>query len=586
MEQILKQKSVWVLSLILGLLITSCRKSELITNVSDQVNMTTYIDSHPEQFSELSKILKKSGTASFLNAYGSYTFFAPNNQAIASYLKSKGKSSVDDLDNDEWRNFIRFHLLEDSIATAQFTDGKLPQLTMYGQYLVTGAENVGGQTKIKINKQAYVVESNISVGNGLIHVIDAPLEPASLSLAKAIEQIPNLGIFTEALKATGIFDDLDKLPANNADDKKKWLTVLAESDQVLAASGINNFQDLKDRYSNTGDPTQETDSLYLFMNYHILYDAKYIADIISVSAHPTLVPLEVITAKLSGEKALINDDIFNGVHEPGIELLRGESDLSCTNGVLHFVQTHFSIKKRSPFRVDFDVCTFPEMVKNREYYGKQSYAFSKEQALSLSEVKFSGSIQEGSLSTNVGLIYRHGSAGTSKNSYNMDVLVVPLDPVGTSNRPKWVEFKTPLLIKGKYRVWVGYYTQAQSSSNGGTNVIAEASIGFETSDERVPLASGRTLSFSTKRPGQPADTEEAIGWKTYMENTAGSQVSRNMGIAEITQTGRYWLRIEAVGLGPNGSQNTNNIDLIQFIPINDDQQYPKFKVNGDLILRP
>ncbi|RRN76995.1 fasciclin domain-containing protein, partial [Pseudoxanthomonas sp. SGD-10] len=359
MEKSLKQQTLWAVGIILFMAIVSCRKTELVTNVSDQVNMTTYFKNHPEQFSELSKILTISGTASFLNAYGAYTFFAPDNKAIASYLSSKGKASVDEVDKDEWRNFIRFHLLEDSIPTSSFTDGKLPQLTMYGQYLVTGSENVGGQTKIRVNRQANISTPNISVGNGLIHVIDGTLEPAKLSLAKAIEQNPNLSIFTAALKATGIYDDLDKLPSENIAEDRKWLTVIAESDEVLASAGINNFQDLKDRYSDTGNPEAPTDSLNLYVNYHILYEAKYLADIISSAAHPTLAPLEVITSKLTGEKVLINDDIFNGVHELGFELTRAISDVSCTNGVLHFATEHFGIKKRSPFRVDFDVCTFP-----------------------------------------------------------------------------------------------------------------------------------------------------------------------------------------------------------------------------------
>src|SRR5690606_22480287 len=164
---------------------------------------------------------------------------------------------------------------------------------------------------------------------------------------------------------------------------------------------------------------------------------------------------------------------------------------------------HFKIKKRSPFRVDFDVCTFPELVKNTEYYGKKNYEFTKEEAAAFSEVRFSG--------TESGLIYRFGSGqGTSKTSYNQDILVVPLAAGGTSSRAEWVEFKTPMLVRGKYKVWVGYYVQRQSSSNGGTFVDAQALIGPEDSDERTPLSNARILSFVTKRPGMAPDVEEAI----------------------------------------------------------------------------
>lgn len=556
---------------------SACRKSTIISSVVNRPNITKYLQEHPDEFSELSKVLKLSGTASFLDAYGSYTLFAPNNTAIKAYLQLQNKATVEDISGDDWKQFIRFHLLEDSVSTEQFTDGKLPQLTMYGQYLITGSETNNGNTKIRVNRQANIVTSNISVGNGLIHAIDDVLIPSSLTVAQTLEADPNYSIFTEALKAANLYDRLNINPADNTVESEKFLTVIAETNDVFASAGINSYADLATKYSDTGDPTLAVDSLHLFLEYHILNDAKYLADIVNSTAHNTLAPLEVITAKLSGETVLINDDIFNGVHELGIELPRNTSDVSATNGVIHNAATNFTIKKRSPYRVDFDVCTFPELVKNKEYYGVKNYSFSVEEAGRLSEIKFSGDEKD--------LIYYYGSGkSVSKYGYNQDCLTIPLATGGTSSRAAWVEFKTPLLIRGKYKVWIGYYTQKQSSSNGGTTTEVQASIGADEGEdaERTVLSNARVLSFITKRPGQPSDVEEAIGYKTYMENTSGSVVSRQMGIADIGQTGRYWLRLTAI----NGSQTTNNIDLIQFIPVNDDQQYPKFKTDGTLIPRP
>ena len=150
------------------------------------------------------------------------------------------------------------------------------------------------------------------------------------------------------------------------------------------------------------------------------------------------------------------------------------------------------------------------------------------------------------------------------------------------SRADWIDFKNPLLIRGKEKEWIGYYVQKESCSNGGTTTEVQTLIGQEGSEERVPLANSRTLSFITKRPGSAPDVEEALGWKIYMESTSGSQSSRMVGIADIPQTGRYWIRLKAI----NGSQKTNNVDLIQFIPINMDQQYPKFKIDGTEIPRP
>lgn len=568
-----------VCSILIGL--AACRKNTLVEGTSKVVNMTQHLLDHPDEFSELSKILEKSETASFLNAYGSYTFFAPNNTAIKAYLKDKGKSSIDEIAAAEWKSFVRLHLLEDSIPTSRFTDGKLNALTMYGQYLTTASENIGGVTKIRINRQANVIIPNVSVGNGLVHSIDHVLSPATLSVAKTIEADPAYSIFTQALKESGLFEGLNILPADNPDETKKWLTVIPETDASLKSAGINSYAELKAKYSNTGDPKLATDGLNLYLKYHILSGAKYLADIITSTAHNTLAPLEVLTSKLSGETVLINDDTFNGVHEQGFSLVREKSDVTATNGVIHQPSAHFEIKLRAPFRVDFDAAAFPEMLKNTAFYKKGSYEFTNAETAALTEIKFSGNES--------GFIYRQGSAGTSNTSLNRDVLVVPLATGGTSSRAEWVEFKTPLLIKGKYKVWIGYYTQAQSSN---TSVEAQALIGEDGSTERVPLSNARTLTFTVKRPGInktvngvtviDAEAEEAIGFKTYMANTSGSQVAKNMGIADLPKTGRYWLRLKAI----NGSQTTNNIDVIQFIPINDDQQYWKYNVDGSKILRP
>lgn len=576
-----------VSALLLGIL--GCVKESIKHTTSDTVNITQYFDNNPDQFSELSKILKLSGTASFLKAYGSYTMFAPNNDAIKQYLKDKGKTAVEDISANDWKDFVRFHLVQDSIPVSRFTDGKLPNLTMYGQYLITTAINTGGVTKIWVNRQAYILKADISVGNGIIHIIDHVLIPANLTLAQTIEANPKYAMFTQILKATTLYDTLNVIPANNPDSLKRWLTVIAETDDVFKAAGFTDYNSIKAKYSNTGNPVLPTDSLHLFMDNHILYGAKYLADIILTTAQPTLAPSQVLTTKLSGQTVLINDDYFNGKYEPGFMLNRDQSDVSANNGVVHDASANFIIKVRYPYSVYFDVAAIPDIMKNTSIYRKASYIYLTDAEIkAIADLKFSGSI-----STNIANTpqYLYGTGqGTSKTSYNVDVLKIPLGVSGSY--PLWVEFRTPLLVRGQYKVWVGYFQQQQSTSNGGTSCEVAASIGIDGSTDRQPLSNARTLNFITKRPGlmktvngvsvTDVDAEEAIGFKSYMASTAGSQVARLMGIVNITTTGRYWFRLTAV----NGSQTTNNVDMIQFIPASANQQYPKFNPDASLITGP
>jgi uncharacterized surface protein with fasciclin (FAS1) repeats len=580
MERKLRTKlSLMLIHAMLVLGLWGCVRESIQHTTSDTVNITQYLANNPQKFSLLSKVLTISETASFLKAYGSYTMFAPTDDAIKAYLTTLGKANVEDVSAAAWKDFVRFHLLADSVPTSRFTDGKLPTLTMYGQYLTTLANNINGITQITVNGQANILTPNISVGNGIIHIVDHVLIPTALTVAKTIELNPKYTIFTQALKETTLYDSLNYAPSANPIAARAFLTAIAESDDVFKAAGIASYAALKAKYSNTGNPKSPTDSLHLFMDYHILYDAKYLADIIVATAHNTLAYNQVLTAKLSGTTVLINDDDFNGVHEQGVVLTRNFSDITATNGVVNDAATHFAIKVRNPYPIYFDTQQMPDIMKNTTVYQKSAvYTYSADETASFADIKFSAATAK--------FAYNGTSQTVGKTSYNKDTYRIPL---GGSN-PVWCEFRTPLIIRGTYKVWLAYYQQVQGSSS--PAVEASASIGIDGSTDRVGLSNARTVNFGTKRPGlkktvngvsvDDPDGEEAIGFKSYMASTSGPQVARLMGVITINQTGRYWFRLTAV----NGNKEANNVDMIQFIPVGMDQQYPKFNPDGSLIPRP
>ena len=436
-----------------------CKREALVYITTTDTNITSYLDKHPEDFSDLRKILDLTGNASFLNAYGAYTLFAPTNAAIKIYLTEIGKQSVEQIAIPDLKNLVRFHLLSDTIRSNTFTDGKLPSLTMFGQYLITGAQNVNVKTSVVVNRQANIIQSDITLGNGIIHVIDHVLQPAKYSVAQLIENNPKYSIFNAALKATGLYDTLNVLPANNPDMRRKFLTVLAESDSVFKAAGIADYAKLKALYSTTGNPKIAEDSLHLFMAYHILYDARYLADIASSQSQPTLAPLEIVTSNLIGTTILINDVTFLGVHEPGAPLDRSASDISATNGVLNSVSQHYTLKIRKPSRVDWDVADQPEIRKMTSIFRKSTTTVSWLKTAGNPFVDIDW--QDGALA--FGPTYSWSSASSITNyALYSDLLILPL---GGPNRILWMEFKTPLIVRGKYKVWVGYRNQKQSGSS-------------------------------------------------------------------------------------------------------------------------
>src|SRR6476469_7151212 len=72
-----------------------CHKVKIVTATTSDLNIYPYLQNNPSQFSEWAKIVDKSGYAGFLTAYGSYTMFAPTNDAVRLYLTDVNKPSVD-----------------------------------------------------------------------------------------------------------------------------------------------------------------------------------------------------------------------------------------------------------------------------------------------------------------------------------------------------------------------------------------------------------------------------------------------------------------------------------------------------------
>src|SRR5690348_9842409 len=172
-----KKILLWAISLpvlaVVCITLTMCRKITIKETTTDQVNLLQYLEQDSlQRFTDLVGIIHKAKFDAFMNAYGTYTLFAPTNEAIESWVKSRGKSSIDDIDADTLKDMLKFHLLEEEELTSGFTDGKLPSVTMYGQFLVTGVKNTGGASHFTVNRQATIVQADIVTGNGVIQVID------------------------------------------------------------------------------------------------------------------------------------------------------------------------------------------------------------------------------------------------------------------------------------------------------------------------------------------------------------------------------------------------------------------------------
>lgn len=539
---------------------SSCKKVDIVTSTTTDVNIYEYLVQHPDKYSDLVKIVDKSGYSGFLNAYGSYTIFAPTNDGVQLYLKEKNLGSVDQITVEDAQKIVKLHLMSDTLTSSAFKDGKLPTITMYGQFLVTSVNNENGVSNYTINRRAIVNELNTKTGNGYLHGIDHVLLPATKTISQLVSENSSYSIFKQALVATGYYDTLNTI--NTVDTTRRWLTLFAETNQALADSGINSYNALYAKYCKTGNPKDPLDSLHIYVAYHILPDAKYLADIVSANSHTTLAPLEVLASKLDGEKVLLNDIDFNGVHEKGVEIQRATSDVSATNGVLHTALAHFAPKVRNPAPIYWDVADFPEVRKLPAVFRKANYAFAY------------GSIKDINWDKTANPVtYTYTTSSSIPVFYN-DYLQFGM---GNTSRNFWLDFTSPIIVKGRYKVWICYRTAKQSGTigqSGGSNMPCQVFFDGQSMS--------RTFTFTERRPDLTDGEMEALGWKRYTTANEILCAGKFVGIIDVPTTDRHVIRIQALPAAGTG-QESNFLDMIHIIPVNMPQYLPRFGRDGSIV---
>ena len=548
------------LVLLTGLYLTGCKKNNIKLSTTEDVNIVGYLQKSPDSFSLFIRILERTETTAFLNAYGAYTLFAPTNSGVTKWLTASGYASVEAADLNVLKDLVKFHLLGDTVTTGSFKDGRLPIPTMQGQYLITGVSFDAGISSYTVNRQALVMKSNIRTGNGIIHEIDYVLLPARLTIAKQLEANPNYSIFVQAMRETGYYDMLNTV---DPDTSKRWITVMAETNKALADSGIASYAALKAKYSKTSSPTNVNDSLHMYMAYHILTGIKFLGDIITSPSHITLQPQEVISTKLINEEVLINEDEFNGIVEKGVKTNRKLSDNAATNGVWHQVDAHYMVKYRKPTALFWDVSSFDEIKKLPAFYKKATNRFPRpsESDQPIKDIYWGW----GPLAGTNWVEYAYGTSSIVIGALNNDCTRFPL---GLPNRPIWFEFRTPPIIKGRYKVWMCYSSRKQSSSS---NCLCDVRVNGELMQ--------RTMNFTVTRPSGTDAELEAIGWKRYTENTGSQYAARLVGTIDFKTTEKQTVRITPL----SGTQDDNYLDMIHFIPVDENQVLPRFKSDGTKI---
>ena len=285
---------------IVAISLTSCSKEPDESSLYELQGMTIYdfLVENQETTSSFISILKRTNYDRLLSTYGEYTCFAPNNIGVARYADSlyddakakivhngisdnykslRGSAfGTDEPLNDECmacltdslcKDIVEYHLLNEVKDLISLSDeAGVSVNTILNRVFsakVDTARASANYGKVMLNKVAAIISADNELLNGTVHLIDNVMPRSSRLICDELKDNPLYSIFSDALQITHIADSLEKVSrgvtydmgGTNKTNTGELLyypkecrigyTIFAETDEVFAKAGINNFEDLK-----------------------------------------------------------------------------------------------------------------------------------------------------------------------------------------------------------------------------------------------------------------------------------------------------------------------------------------------------
>ncbi|MCD7709765.1 MAG: DUF5108 domain-containing protein [Porphyromonadaceae bacterium] len=471
------------------------------SGLAEDMTCAEYL-SADEDFSLWVELLKYADYYNALNdADATATVFCPTNEAMAEFLDWRGVSSVRELDKEYARAVVQTHILNYDLTDESLIDyaenGEyIPIQTLFQTYLTTSfgytitdvddAEldnTVINSDSIYLANQARLDKfTAVPTSNGEIFTMGDVIHPLAETMLDKLRTYDDYTIFCGAADLCG-YDEIVSRTADtvlNVGGTQSITTLkftcLAVPDEVYEAAGISDVAGLCSYLGADEDYTDEGNALYRYIAYHFFDSEKSVADFFNfneegqINIYDTKCTYQVVTCQdINGEH------IFNEVGR----ILR--SDMEARNGVIHKVDNILPVWEPDPVTVIWDFCNTSEIISFVNAYGADknlgnlfsAALLSKEYDIDLSEDKRDGDY--GTISAlvedetyyatsskasysnyrKIGFVKCKYASSKEKdvNAYGayMDNLMVLNIGYGG-----WVEFESPTIIKGKYKIELYY----------------------------------------------------------------------------------------------------------------------------------
>ena len=297
-----------IFGVLLSLVIASCSDDDNSMPPATNDDIVSIAQSTPELSSLVAALSKYPDLVSTLSGAGTFTVFAPSNDAFSAALAALGQSSIDDLPEDVLRDILEYHVAASAaLRSTDLSDGQAVE-TVNGSSITI---SINGSTVMIDNAQ--VTAADIEASNGVVHMVNAVLVPPAM--------LPLVG----TILAPVYFDkDFTTLVAAVLAAEGDITSVLLSDGP--SGNGLTLFAPTNDAFESAGiTELPDAATLAAVLSYHVLDGTVTSADLPAGSA---------AIQTLNGDFYLSNVDA--GVFINGQSQVT-EVDLTGSNGVVHVI---------------------------------------------------------------------------------------------------------------------------------------------------------------------------------------------------------------------------------------------------------
>lgn len=308
-------KTVLTLSLLLCLsFFASCSDDDVIDEKQKDI---VELASATSTLSTLVSAVQKAGLVDALKADGSFTVFAPTNDAFQALLDSNNSwNSLDDIPVETLKTVLMFHVLTSKVKSTDLSN-------VYVNTLATGPndENLSLQVEttggVEFNGDSKPVTVDVEASNGVVHIIDKVMLP------------PN--VVTLALNNSGFTNLVAAL--TDSRHTTDFVTVLKGDGPFTVFAPTNRaFEELlatNSSWNSIGDiPIATLDAV---LKYHVVNGANVQSKQLTNNQEVTMLSGDKITVDLSSGAKLKTTS--------NQSVVISSTDVQGANGVIHVVDS-------------------------------------------------------------------------------------------------------------------------------------------------------------------------------------------------------------------------------------------------------